>query len=562
MTADLKELAGWLVNNADKQGTEEWNTIEAAFNKLHDAAPAGDKYQQAASDLYAKQKGAGLVGGMSEGLANRTLQGATLGFGDELLAGLETPVEMLRHGVGPSEGYKYAKAFQDLKGDQSRRNTGAFGTAAEIGGSFVPGGVIAKGVQRLLGAPVAAGTALTAPGAGSANLPAIAGQVLPKAQKLSPFGQSVATGSITGAVQGAGEDGTEGIVPGMVAGAAGGAAGHALGSVLDKGAGLVNGAARVAPAPTTQQIHDAAQNAYDAFTNAGGLFTQQGVNDLSSAIRNRLTNEGWAPELAPQVNGLLRRLESYRQGGASGVGQMTPRELQILRKIASNIRKSPDDQVANYGNVLVDELDKFLGAANPAHFAGRPGGASQADLAYTLQGANKLWSQYAKSSDIDMAKWLAENRAASTYSGGNENNAFRQNLRRIWEKRGQEGFTPDENAAFNTAVRGGTAENVARGIGKLAASRGGLSAMAQLAAMLHSPHIAIPLEVTAEGAKYLGDRLTKRNLEEVSRVVRNGGVRKSIAPPAGMLQKFTRDMTPYLAGPSGALAVRGLLDEP
>jgi hypothetical protein len=534
------------------------DTEEAALSAFH---PEANKYQQAASDLYAKQKKFGLTGGMSEGLASRVLQGGTLGFGDEILAGLETPIEMARRGVGPSEGYKYAKAFQDVKRDEARRNTGAFGTAAEIGGSFLPSGVVAKGVQRFFGAPAAAGTALTT-GGSATNLPAVAGQVLPKAQKLNPFGQSVATGAITGGVQGAGEEGTDGIVPGMVAGAAGGAAGHALGSVLDRGAGLVNGAPRVAPAPSTDAIHDAAQNAYDAFTNAGGLFTQQGVNDLSSAIRTRLQNEGWAPELAPQVTALLRRLESYRQGGASGVGQMTPRELQTLRKIASNISKSADDQTSFYGGVLTDELDNFLSVANPAHFTGRPGGASQADLAYTLQGANKLWSQYKKSADIDLAKWKAENRAASTYSGGNENNAFRQNLKSLWEKRGREGFTPDENAAFQTAVRGGTAENVARGVGKLAASRGGLSAMAQLAAMLHSPHIAIPLEVTAEGAKYLGDRLTRRNLEEVSRVVRNGGVRRTAAPPAGKLQNFTRQMSPYLAGPAGAFAVRGLLDEP
>lgn len=532
-----------------------------AYSALKSQHQDLDKYHQAATSLYEQQKKAGLTGGFSEGLANRVLQGGTLGFGDELLAGLETPMEMVRRGVGPSEGYKYAKAFQDLKNDEARRNTGAFGSAAEIGGSFLPGGVVAKGVQRFLGAPATQATNALQIG-NATNLPAIAGQVLPKAQKLNPFGQSVATGAITGGVQGAGEEGGEGIVPGMVAGAAGGAAGHALGVGLDRVAGAVNGASRVAPAPTTDQLHNAASNAYDAFTNAGGLFTQRGVDDLSSAIRSRLSAEGWEPELAPQVNGLLRRLESYRQGGASGVGQMTPRQLQSLRKIATNIRKSNDEQTSFYGGVLTKEIDNFLGATNPNHFSGRPGGATQDDLAYILNGANRLYTQYAKSSDIDMAKWLAENRAASTYSGGNENNAFRQNLRRVWENRGTEGFTPDENAAFKTAVRGGTAENVARGIGKLAASRGGLSAMAQLAAMLHSPHIAIPLEVTAEGAKYLGDRLTRRNLEEVSRVVRNGGVRRSIQPPAGQLQTFTRQMTPYFAGPGGALAVRGLLDEP
>ena len=54
---------------------------------------------------------------------------------------------MIRHGTfDPTGGYNYAKARQDYSLDQSRKNTGMLGTAAEaLHGGAVSAGGLAKG---------------------------------------------------------------------------------------------------------------------------------------------------------------------------------------------------------------------------------------------------------------------------------------------------------------------------------------------------------------------------------------------------------------------------------
>lgn len=103
------------------------------------AAPVRpDKYQQAAIEESGALKAKGVDTG--DGYARRAIQGATAGFADEVIAGLSTPLEMMKRGtLDPREGYKYAKAREDLILDDSRKNTGALGAALEVGGGFVSG---------------------------------------------------------------------------------------------------------------------------------------------------------------------------------------------------------------------------------------------------------------------------------------------------------------------------------------------------------------------------------------------------------------------------------------
>jgi len=108
------------------------------------AAPPPDKYQQAALDEQAQLKAAG--GDTGAGYTRRLAHGATLGADSTILAGLETPLEMIRQGTfSPSEGYNYAKAREDLIMNKARENTGALGTAAEVLGGGVSGAGLAAG---------------------------------------------------------------------------------------------------------------------------------------------------------------------------------------------------------------------------------------------------------------------------------------------------------------------------------------------------------------------------------------------------------------------------------
>lgn len=487
-------------------------------------------------------------------------QGAALGFGDEASGALKATF----HGAGATgdtwmERYQSARDYERRMQEKASRDAPVSSFVAEMAGSIAPS-IAAGGLAGAVGG--------LGRGAATTTLPAVVNPALPAARAAAPgIGQALGTGAIVGSVQGVGDTEDNRDIPvaalrGAALGTVGGGLGYGLGRVAQRGAAMTNTAPRVAPAPTTDEIRAAAQARYDDFTNAGGLFTQQGLNDLAANARTALTDMGYQPELGPRVNAFTRAMERARTGsgaptGTAGLQQTaTPQQIQNLRRIAGKVRESKDPTESAYGSALIDEIDAFLANVQPHQYAGPPGTAAQ--MADDLAEANRLWTQYSKADAVDNAFWRAENRAASTYSGGNENNAIRQDLRRIWEKRGRERFTPDENRAFETAVRGGRVENIARMLGKLAPSRGGLSTWANIGAGASTGGATLPLTAIAEGAKVIGDRATRRNLEEVGRVIRAGGNRRPIAPDHNMLERLSLMFPQAFSGPT-AQFVEGLL---
>lgn len=183
-------------------------------------AASVDKYQQAAQQELAQMKKAGLG---ESGYGQRLLHGMTFGGSDEALAALETPISMYQHGtLDPREGYKYAKAFQNERLNQARKDTGALGTAAEIGGGLLTGGAAAKG-----------GMTFMRPGQG------IFGRALAGA------GEGAAYGGLTGGLEGEG-----GLAERAKSAAGGAAAGAAIGGSIP----LISGAVETVSSPIVSNI--------------------------------------------------------------------------------------------------------------------------------------------------------------------------------------------------------------------------------------------------------------------------------------------------------------------
>lgn len=112
---------------------------DAELIAAHSDAPPPDKYQQAAIDDTAKY-------GEDAGFTRRLAHGYTLGADSTILAGLQTPLEMIKRGTfNPAEGYNYAKAREDKIMGDARTNTGALGTVAEVLGGGVSGAGLANG---------------------------------------------------------------------------------------------------------------------------------------------------------------------------------------------------------------------------------------------------------------------------------------------------------------------------------------------------------------------------------------------------------------------------------
>lgn len=501
-------------------------------------------------------------------------QGAALGFGDEASGALKATFGGRgAEGNSWSERYKNARDYERSAYNNASAKTGVFGSAAELLGSAIPSmaaGEIVGAANLAKAAPSAAKLLLPASGEASAALPALQGAATAAPKAISsPLSNVIKTGALTGSVQAVGDTENNSEIPsaavnGALLGSAGGLLGYGAGKSLERLARITNTAPRVAQAPSTDNIKDAAQAAYDRFKNAGGLFTQEGLNDLAGSVRNRLTEMGWQPELAPKVTAFNRALERARTGsgaptGTAGLNQTaTPEQILNLRKIAGKISDSNDATESAYGQALKQEIDNFLSTPKEGNFAGAPG-VDQSQLANDLSQANRLWTQFSKADAVDEAFGKAGRRAGSTYSGGNENNAIRQELRRYYEQRGPKNFTPDERAAFETAIRGGRTENIARMLGKLAPSRGGLSTWANIGAGASTGGATLPITALAEGAKVIGDRATRRNLEEVSRVIRAGGQRNNVNVTPNQLEMLMRQLSPSLAAPGGAAIARGLL---
>lgn len=108
-----------------------------------------DVYTATARKEFEAQKAAGVPVGA--GFARRALQGATFNAADEILAGLSTPLEMIKRGTfNPAEGYRFAKAREDLELAKAREQQGALGAAAEIAGGVLSGSGLAKGGLTLM----------------------------------------------------------------------------------------------------------------------------------------------------------------------------------------------------------------------------------------------------------------------------------------------------------------------------------------------------------------------------------------------------------------------------
>lgn len=174
------------------------------------AAPAAeapkaeeDPYRVAARAEMDKRKAAGVPS--EAGLTRQIAHGATLGAADEILAGLNTPLEMISRGTfNPVEGYRYAKAREDLTMEDARANNGLLGAAAEVMGGIGSGAALARGgltAGRMLAPNAGLGARSAASAADGVVMGAVAGGMEGNGEER--LGNAVQGGLLGGIVSGA-----------------------------------------------------------------------------------------------------------------------------------------------------------------------------------------------------------------------------------------------------------------------------------------------------------------------------------------------------------------------
>lgn len=432
-------------------------------------------------------------------------QGMTLGFGDELTAGLMTPIEMgidAFQGKGLDIGRSYNQALE--RGRTSDQQAAALNPGAnlagEIGGAFIN--------------PLA-----------KVNL---AGKVGGIAKPLVGGLEGAAQGGLYGF--GKGEDMDQrisGAQTGAMFGGAIGAAAPAIGGAIAgkfaKGQQRALTSGAIKGAPSAADLKAQASQLFRAVDNSGVTidtpkFSQFVQNVVSQAKRDRIN-----PSLDPKATGayeeLIGALRDVQQNGAA----LTISDLHTLRQIAQKAATSTEGRDAMFAQRIVDGLDNFItqpGVAKlPANRLGQPGGNPN-QAGNDLMDAIKTWHTARKVGLVEEAIYKAGNQASGLENGLRIQ--FRQLLQNK-KLRGQ--FTKAELQAIEAVANGTGLSNLVKLIGKFGFGHGPAGNMLGgtigfgAGSMLGGPIAGIAASILGTVARKGSEKLAQNAAERVAKVV-------------------------------------------
>lgn len=474
MSEQLDRLAEG-IRRANAQGNvEAVKKLGTAYRQLQ-AQEAGGGFAEAtanASRMSQLKGGPGKAAAPSDDLLSQSLSGVNEGIANTLGA----PVELANmvvgagmSGINALTGSNFKPAPLPVGGQQFFRDIlsptiGADATtplgkgmrrvSQEVGAFAIPGmGVIGKAAKPLKTAVTELGAAVGS-GAGAA----VAQQAFP-GNPLAEF-----AGQLVG-----------GMTPGGIARA-------------------VKGGAAAKAAPSVEELQAAKQAAYKAADNAGAVYDPQGYDKMLTDIVAAFKKDRFNPKRHSVAASVFEDLVAERGK------PLTLTELDQLRQIVRRDVVNPSYKSADlaadghFGEIILDEIDNLIASNSQG------GGA--------ITAARELNTRLRKTELIERALVKAERRAASTGSGGNLNNAIRQNIRAILDDpKKARAFSKDELASMEKLVRQGKMEDLLRWIGKFAPGGNGLIGMLQVGGTILNPSIAA-LPIAGMAAKAVADKGT------------------------------------------------------
>ena len=302
---------------------------------------------------------------------------------------------------------------------------------------------------------------------------------------------------------------------------------------------------------TLDGLETAKRAAYRRADQLGVRYDSKAFADMVDSVEAEAVSLGLDPDLHKGAASALKNMRKRVDAGQAP----TLTELDNLRKIVTRDATTGPD--AAFGKVMRDTIDAFIDSADGAKLAsgGGPEGAA------AIRDARRLNTQWVKAKKVTEALDNADLQSASTYAGGNKDNARRQNLRPLVKKTGNQritNFTPDEAKAARRAVTGTTGQNAARVVGKLTDPRSLLGSIIQIggAGMTGGMSaLSIPVGVAAsEASNLMGARAAKKLVD----LITSGGV----APRRPPVPPLTSRMAPVpLLSPKGLIGA-GVTSQP
>lgn len=281
-------------------------------------------------------------------------------------------------------------------------------------------------------------------------------------------------------------------------------------------------AARPTPqAPSLDGLREQQAQAYDAVDQSQARLSPQDRQGLIDAIKKRTSGMEMDEFMHPKANRTVNRLESL---------EASPRIADVEKKrrlISRDVAGSIDPAESAIGQGMKSEMDEFTtGLAD----SGNLGADGQEALA-NLQNGRELTGRIKKTEDLRQRIYKAENRAATSGTGGNEVNTTRQNIRALLDNPKQRrAYSPDEISAIEGIVRGTGPINAARLMGRMSPTSGALPLMGNIGAISAGTAAGgpfgtalsmVPMFLGSAG-KSIAEGMTKRQVDELDALLRNG----------------------------------------
>jgi hypothetical protein len=246
--------------------------------------------------------------------------------------------------------------------------------------------------------------------------------------------------------------------------------------------------ARSAKAPTIESLRMAKNAAYAAVDQAGEKFAGAETKALADNVKTALQGTNYVPGVDRQTDAVIQLLDG-KAGQELTLGQL------------DKLRKNFFDRVATAKNETgiyeaIDAIDELI--------------ISRTSTSELLDAARLSNARYKKAELLDRAFQKAKDQTASTGSGGNILNKYRQTVTSIInDPKRARWFAESEIAAMRAFVEGTPSQNVLRLIGKLAPGGNGLMTALNLGAVSANP-MALVGSAVASGAKAVSDGATER----------------------------------------------------
>lgn len=437
-----------------------------------------------------------------------------LGVGDEIAAAGNAAVDVLRGRVKWAPGDFGAAAGAvgnafDRRMSEQRQNEDAYAS------------------DRPNAAALARGTGMTAtalvPATKTANAFAQGGRLVNAARGATVAGITGAgyaaadRGTLKERAQGAAEAAHDPVTLAL------GAAGGVLGPAAKKPA-----RAKPAPAPSLDELTSSKNAAYKAVEQSGEKFAPEAMTGFVDDLGKEMQAANINPARHPRAASMLSDIEKLR-------GQpMSLTQLDQLRQvIRRDVGNAPDAAEQFMGRKMIEALDGFIDSSPAASGAVK-----------TARGLN---TKVRKIETVNEAVDRAKLRAGSTGSGGNVDNATRQELRRVFEK--TPNFTPEEQAALERIITGSKGQNLLRQAGKLSPQGNGLMTALSIGGAAANPLLAIPTGIGAI-SKVVADGMTQKRVKDLVSLIARGSNGKDVA-------QAQRELADIIAKDPAVAALKG-----